>query len=223
MTLWPGSRSIERCALGRGEAPLENDQVDDDGTGELTLDRAKCRVPDVDEECAAADLGVESLGFDRVIPGRYGVIMVAESCTSATAASTQRSGGHVTFDTRWDDDPGRERIPPGLDTMSPGPVLAGWLSSIDRSRLSGQDRIIVLRADQKMASHYAARVYGDMASVVDAMSDFEDLAPDFVSEAAAAEVRAALRLTRQAADGEMALAWTCGTAFRTSSPCSRRV
>jgi hypothetical protein len=73
-------------------------------------------------------------------------------------------------------------------------------------RLSGHDRIIVLRADQRMASHYAARVYGDMASVVDAMSEFDDLEPEFVAEAAAAEVRAALRLTRQAADGEMALA-----------------
>jgi hypothetical protein len=147
-----------------------------------------------------------AVGFDRVIPGRYVVAMVAESRTTTTSLSAERSSDRVTFDTTWDDDPGRERIPPGLDTMSPGPVLAGWLSSIDRSRLSGHDRIIVLRADQKMASRYAAQVYGDMASVVDAMSDFEDLAPDLVAEAAAAEVRAALRLTRQAADGEMALA-----------------
>ena len=45
-------------------------------------------------------------------------------------------------------------IPVGLDSMEPGPVLAGFLASVDVTRLSGFDRIVVLRAHRRMASHY---------------------------------------------------------------------
>ena len=98
-------------------------------------------------------------------------------------------------------------IPSGLDTVEPGPVLAGFLASIDVTRVSGFDRIVVVRAHQRMASHYAAREYQAMAAVVDAMSEFEGVGrPEDAAECAAAEIRAALHLTRRAADLELSFA-----------------
>jgi len=96
-------------------------------------------------------------------------------------------------------------IPAGLETMEPGLMLGAMLATINVGRLSGHDRVIVLQARQRMASHYQAQVYADMTSVVDAMSGEvgDDL---WAAEAAAAEIRVALRLTRRAADSELALA-----------------
>src|SRR5665811_126722 len=96
-------------------------------------------------------------------------------------------------------------IPEGLDAMEPGPVLAGFLASLDVTTVSDYDRILVLRAHQRMASHYASRVYYDMVAVTNAMPEMTDR-PDFAAEFAAAEIRAALHLTRRAADAELAFA-----------------
>ena len=97
-------------------------------------------------------------------------------------------------------------VPRGLDQMVPGPVLAGWLSSLEVHRLSGRDRVTVLRAHQRMASHYAARVLQDMVAVADHMEGI-DTDPEVAAEAAAAEIRVALRLTRRAADHELEVAF----------------
>ncbi|MEA2002313.1 MAG: DUF222 domain-containing protein [Actinomycetota bacterium] len=102
-----------------------------------------------------------------------------------------------------DEDP--ELIHPGLDTMEPGPVLAAFLSAIDMSRVSAHDQIIVLRANQRMASHYQAQIYRDMAGVSDHMTEIDD-DQQLANESAAAEIRAALRLTRRAADTELGFA-----------------
>ena len=102
-----------------------------------------------------------------------------------------------------------EGIPPGLEDMEPGPVLAVWLSSIDVSEISGLDRLAVLKAHQRMASHYQAQMYGDMTAVVDAIrTDVYEPVPDpqDAAEAAAAEIRVALHLTRRVSDIEMSFA-----------------
>ncbi len=85
-------------------------------------------------------------------------------------------------------------------------MLAAFLSSIDVRALAGHDRVVVLRAHQRMASHYQAHVYGDMAAVSEFLED--DLGGDIelATEASSAEIRVALRLTRRAADTELALA-----------------
>jgi len=59
-------------------------------------------------------------------------------------------------------------VPAGLDEMEPGPFLAIVLSGINLDRLCGNDRIVVLRARQRMASHYAAETFEAMTSIVDA-------------------------------------------------------
>lgn len=98
-------------------------------------------------------------------------------------------------------------IPVGLDGMEPGIPLAALLSSIDLDALSGHDRVIVMAAHQRMASHYQAQVYASMASVADAVADtldHEDL--ELAEAAGSSEIRAALRLTRRAADHELSIA-----------------
>ncbi|MEA2025033.1 MAG: DUF222 domain-containing protein [Actinomycetota bacterium] len=100
-----------------------------------------------------------------------------------------------------------DAIPAGLDEMEPGPVLAGFLASIDVTCVSGYDRIVVVRAHQRMASHHAAQVYRSMASVTDAICEpGEECTAESAAEYAAAEIRAALHLTRRAADAELSFA-----------------
>jgi hypothetical protein len=99
-------------------------------------------------------------------------------------------------------------IPWDLDTMPPGPFLAGFLSIIDVSNVSGYDQILVLRAHQRMASFYQAATYQDMAAVNTTMLTQDGYPqPDVeAADMAAAEVRVALNLTRHAADVEMQFA-----------------
>jgi hypothetical protein len=111
------------------------------------------------------------------------------------------------YDAKSDHDEG---IPAGLDEMEPGPILAAFLASIDVTRVSGYDRIVVLRAHQRLVSHYTASLYADMAAVVDVLDDAETKRCD-AAEAAAAEVRAALHLTRRSADNEISIALELAT------------
>ena len=73
---------------------------------------------------------------------------------------------------------GHPRVPAWLDGMEPGPTLAVILSSIEVDRCSGHDRVIVLRSHQRMASHYQAHVYGDIASVSDHLEEVDHRHPD---------------------------------------------
>lgn len=99
-----------------------------------------------------------------------------------------------------------EAIPPDLGAMSPGPVVAAFLASVDVHEVSGYDRIVVLRAHQRMISHYTASLYDDMAAVVDVLEDDGDGLEWSAAESAAAEIRAALTLTRRSADIELSIA-----------------
>lgn len=98
-------------------------------------------------------------------------------------------------------------IPAGLDDMPPGPELAAVLGSIDVATLPGRHRVTVLKAQQRMVSHYQAASYRTMGSIVDSEADVEGLTdPVSCAESAAAEIGLALRLTRRSADMELDLA-----------------
>lgn len=101
-----------------------------------------------------------------------------------------------------------EGVPSNLDDMAPGPVLGAFLSSVDVHKISGHDRVLVMRARQRMASHYAALVLSDMEAVSEVFTDGVEDEGDRMGqvESAAAEIRAALNLTRRAADNELLLA-----------------
>jgi len=103
------------------------------------------------------------------------------------------------------DDDEVETIPSGLDTMEPGHLLATFLGHIDIERCTPQDRIRVLRAQQRLASHVHAQMYRTMTMVVDDV-DSEDALYIGPEKVAAAEVAAALHLTRHASETELGYA-----------------
>ena len=101
-----------------------------------------------------------------------------------------------------------EAVPAELDDMDPGLFLAGILSSVDVDDLSGYDRVVVLRAHQKMINHHQARLYEAMASVENHCAEIFDGDAEIAYMSASAEIRCALNLTRRAADRELDLAQT---------------
>ncbi len=117
------------------------------------------------------------------------------------------------YDDGWDTDFPRlvdepstyDSIPDGLDRMAPGPVLGAFLASVDVDRLCGYDRVVVLRAHQRMISHYQAKLYEDMVAIRGAYSDMgQDHALSV--ECGADEIRCALHMTRYSAEVEMSSA-----------------
>jgi hypothetical protein len=106
----------------------------------------------------------------------------------------------------WVDPRTYEGIPPDLEGMRPGPVLATYLSAIDVSKVSPYDRVLVLRANDRMASHYSALRYRNIAAVHRAYVSDTGCSYMEAGAASSAEVRLALTLTRSRADNELAFA-----------------
>ena len=90
-----------------------------------------------------------------------------------------------------------------LASAPSGPHLAALVAAIDPEGLSGTDRVHLLRAQQRMASFFRAAMYRTMVSIVEVLGDAADVE---TCELAAAEIRAALRLTRRTADVELSFA-----------------
>jgi len=100
----------------------------------------------------------------------------------------------------------RQRIPEDLADIAPGPELSGVLTGLDLSRLGGFDCVEVLKAQYRQLNHDRARLMATMVEVGRC-----DIGPDDVvrrtapDEFSPDEVRAALVLTRRAADAQF---WT---------------
>jgi hypothetical protein len=88
-------------------------------------------------------------------------------------------------------------IPDDLDAWVPGPFLAAVIATVDRSVLSGHDLVVLLRAEDRLISHYQAGRYQSIAEIGSVLAD---------PEVASSEVGVALHLTRAAADTETGLA-----------------
>lgn len=103
----------------------------------------------------------------------------------------------------------RQVLPVDLADLPPGPELARVLSGIDLARLSGFDCVEVLKARYRQLNHERARL---MAAMVEVGLCGVGPAGDEVrrrvvpGEFAADEIRAALVLTRRAADAQFGLA-----------------
>jgi hypothetical protein len=111
---------------------------------------------------------------------------------------------------RVDDD----GLPADLETIPPGLLLAVILSSVDRDRLSGFDRVSLLKARARLRSWIDAELYADIeamsGSVAEELDDLWEGAspdPEIVENATASEVQAALSLTRRSADIHVELAF----------------
>ena len=96
-------------------------------------------------------------------------------------------------------------LPKDFEGMGPLPALAAFLSTLSDVSLSGHDRIRVLKTHQRLASFFQAQVFEDMAAISQLMTESE-ADPEIAADAAAAEIGAALQLTRRAADFDLALA-----------------
>ncbi len=100
-------------------------------------------------------------------------------------------------------------LPEGLAEMAPGPELAAVLAGIDLSRLSGYDGVAVMQARYRQMAHERARLMATMVEV-----GLCDIGPDDElprrakpDKFAADDVRAALVLTRRAAEAQFWLAY----------------
>jgi len=111
----------------------------------------------------------------------------------------------------WDDAASdRQMIPDRLDEWSPGPFLAAVLPSIDPSRLNGHDTVVLMKAHARQVAHDQAGYYSSVAEVATAIPTDEEGPPERTEEwfeYASMEVRAALTLTRRAADSELDFAY----------------
>ncbi len=97
-------------------------------------------------------------------------------------------------------------LPPGLDEMPPSQTLAAQVANIDPASLSGTDQVVLLRALQRVISALQARLYATMTAIVDTVAADPERGYEYAEEAAAAEIAAALCLTRRAADAELTMA-----------------
>ncbi len=103
--------------------------------------------------------------------------------------------------------PWPDRAHPGLDDVEPSVELAAWVSAVDRTKLSGSDRLAVIRAHQRLISHYQAQMYRDMHAIKDLFHDMEGIENRVdAAFATEAEMRAALTWTRRRAETELSLA-----------------
>ena len=110
-----------------------------------------------------------------------------------------------------DDDHG---LPADLETIPPGLLLAVILSSVDRDRLSGFDRVSLLKARARLRSWIDAELFADIEGVSVSLAEelddlWEGVSPDpvVVGDATASEIQAALSLTRRAAGIQVELAF----------------
>ncbi|HEX5346770.1 MAG TPA: DUF222 domain-containing protein [Pseudonocardiaceae bacterium] len=102
----------------------------------------------------------------------------------------------------------RQLIPEGLAQVAPGPELAGLLAELELSQLSGYDCVEVLKARYRQFNHERARLMATMVEVgLCGIGPDDELPRTAVpDEFAADEIRAALMLTRRAADAQFWLA-----------------
>ncbi|MDF2729175.1 MAG: endonuclease [Acidimicrobiia bacterium] len=109
-----------------------------------------------------------------------------------------------------DPDSGNDHgLPADLESIPPGLQLGVILSSVDRDQLSGYDRVRLLKADARMVAHFQARVYSDIHSVSESVTELhypEAPNPQDIFETASSEVQASLSLTRRSADIHVELA-----------------
>lgn len=93
-------------------------------------------------------------------------------------------------------------VPDDLELISPGRFLSTILSGIDRTRLSGHDTVRVLKARQRQISHEQAQLAADMVEI-SYRTNAEMGRADEAFEYASDEIRAALTLTRPAAESQL--------------------
>jgi hypothetical protein len=107
-------------------------------------------------------------------------------------------------------EPEGELLVADLDWLPTGIMLAAALNRIDRSSLSGFDRVSLLQARARQIAHDQAQLLADIESIHESVSELaNDPEPDtdLIEEITVSEVSAALTLTRRAAEVQVELAY----------------
>lgn len=111
--------------------------------------------------------------------------------------------------TAEDSEPAGYCLPQGFDLIPPGPLLSAALAMTDRSKLNGYDLVRILVARERQVAHYQAQSMADTVEIsyatpgnVTSSAGREEEAFVYASD----EIRAALTLTRRAAEARMSLA-----------------
>ncbi|MGF1667357.1 MAG: DUF222 domain-containing protein [Acidimicrobiia bacterium] len=90
--------------------------------------------------------------------------------------------------------------------MPPGWPLAIHLDAVDQDALTGTGLVAALRAHARLVAHHQAHLSRLVMAVSDRLGGLDGIDPDDVARATVAELRAALHLTRRAAEAELDLA-----------------
>ncbi len=109
----------------------------------------------------------------------------------------------------FDDILERQVLSEDLEMIPPGPILAGYIDRIDRSRLNGHHLVRVMKAHARLEAHFAAEKMSVMAELAYCPpgGPQADVVRDSVEvEFASTEIAAALHLTRNAADSQLGFA-----------------
>ena len=97
----------------------------------------------------------------------------------------------------------RDVLPPGFDEIPPGRFLAVLLEHYQRQKLNGHDRVRLLQARERQTAHLQAGSYADIDEIGRSAPGDRNSAVARLeerSEFVADEIRAALTLTRRAAE-----------------------
>ncbi|MGB8361691.1 MAG: DUF222 domain-containing protein, partial [Acidimicrobiia bacterium] len=101
------------------------------------------------------------------------------------------------------DEPDRHHLPTDLDDWLPGPYLAAILSSVEYSRLSGEDVVTAMKAYTRLEAHMSAGRYSGISETALCLDPVTTDRSDWPLEFATEEVGAALTLTRRKAEDEL--------------------
>lgn len=100
----------------------------------------------------------------------------------------------------------RSRLPAGFDLVPPGPILSVILAQVDRSQLNGYDLVRTMQAHERHVSHHQACSMADAVEIAYSAPGNAESPAERVQEAAefaSDEIRAALTMTRRAADNRL--------------------
>lgn len=143
--------------------------------------------------------------FSRVLDAERGDFAFNPGATEEASMSSRRSVPHcnVLFMTDW------QPTPQGLAEVAPGPELAQMLAGIELSALSGYDCVEVFKAQSRQVNHERARLMATMVEVGLCGVGHAGGSPRMAmpDEFSADEIRAALMLTRRAADAQSRLGY----------------
>ncbi|MEE8405761.1 MAG: DUF222 domain-containing protein [Acidimicrobiia bacterium] len=100
----------------------------------------------------------------------------------------------------------RHQLPIGFDLIPPGPLLSMALTRVDRSKLNGHDLVRTMVAQERQVSHHQAGSMADAVEISYSAPGNAESPAERIEEAAeftSDEIRAALTMTRRAAESRL--------------------